>query len=501
MPGNQGGSAGDHLLEQRRRPASAARAVREPALSIESTTRPDDAPGTGPDRPGAWALLRPLVLRLHFYAGVLVGPFLLVAALSGGLYALSPQLERVVYADLLEGGSPSADVPLADQVATAQDVTTVDGLVAVRPAPEGGTTRVLFDDGSMGESYRHAVFLDPGTGAVLGQEQVYGASGSLPLRTWISELHRSLHLGDAGRLYSELAASWLWVVALGGLALWTARARSRRSLRAALVPDPAARGRARSRSWHGAVGAWLVLGLLMLSATGLTWSRLAGGNVTDLRAGLGWTAPALVASYDGMSAGEHAEHDGMAMGGGSDADPADVDAVWAAARAVDISSDQVEIGLPTGPGAFWTVTEVHRAFPTAVDAAAVDPATLQVVDTVRFADHPLMAKLARWGVDLHMGTLFGPANQLALAVLALGLAALVVLGYRMWWQRRPTRSPGRRPGPVVAPGGLRRLRVPLLLAVLGPTLVVGWFLPLLGLSLLAFLLVDVAVAGGRRRAG
>lgn len=33
-----------------------------------------------------------LPARLHFYIGLLVGPFLLVAALSGIFYALTPQL-------------------------------------------------------------------------------------------------------------------------------------------------------------------------------------------------------------------------------------------------------------------------------------------------------------------------------------------------------------------------------------------------------------------------
>lgn len=193
-----------------------------------------------PARPGTWSLLRPLVLRLHFYAGVLIGPFLLVAALTGALYALSPQLEKALYADLLKPpAATTTQVPLARQVAAAERVTTVAHLVAVRPAPDGGTTRVIFDDGGFAESYRHAVFVDPGTGAVLGQETVYGTTGALPVRSWIDELHRSMHLGDAGRYYSELAASWLWVVALGGVALWVARARSRRSARAALLPTPA----------------------------------------------------------------------------------------------------------------------------------------------------------------------------------------------------------------------------------------------------------------------
>jgi uncharacterized iron-regulated membrane protein len=464
-------------------------------VSLDSTTRP--APPA--HRPTTWSLLRPLVLRLHFWAGLLVGPFLLVAALSGAAYALSPQVERLVHADLLEGGAPDPAVSLADQVATASGASTVEGLVAVRPAPEGGTTRVLFDDGTLAESTRHAVFLDPATGEVLGQAEVYGTSGALPVQAWVSELHRTLHLGDVGRLYSELAASWLWVVALGGLALWVARARARRTAAAALLVDGTARGRGRTRSWHGVLGTWAVLGALMLSATGLTWSAYAGAHVTDLRAALGWSNPVLTTSHDGMTADEHAGHgtasgttSGTASGTGAGtddaaADPADVDAVWAAARGAGLLSDQVEIALPATPGALWTVTEVHRAFPTAVDAAAVDPAGYQVVDTTRFADYPVMAKLARWGVDLHMGTLFGLPNQLALAALALGLAAVVVLGYRMWWQR------GRagRVGPPLPRGALARLPRPWAAGLVLVALAVGWALPLLGASLLAFLVLDV----------
>ncbi|MDR7276539.1 PepSY-associated TM helix domain-containing protein [Catenuloplanes atrovinosus] len=448
-----------------------------------------------PARPGTWAALRPLVHRLHFYAGVLIGPFLLVAALSGGLYALSPQVEKAVYADLLEGG-PVA-IPLVQQVVVAQRATEVQGLVAVRPAPEGGTTRVIFDDGSFPESYRHAVFIDPADGRVLGQATVYGTSGALPVRSWIDELHRSLHLGDAGRLYSELAASWLWVVALGGLALRLGRAR-----RGPFVPRRP-RGRARTRGWHAFLGVWLLAGLLALSATGLTWSQYAGGNVTALRAQLGWSTPSLDTALGPAAApstgDSHAGHGGQVTPPPGAADPTQIDAILGAARLADIDSDQVEIGVPTGESRAWTVTEVDRAYPTSVDAAAVDPATLAVTDTVRFADYPFMAKLARWGVDLHMGALFGLPHQLALALLAAGLTTLVVLGYRMWWQRRPTSVSRRRPGPLLPPAGLRSLPWPALLALAAVTLAAGWFLPLLGLSLAAFLLLDVTLGTLHRR--
>jgi uncharacterized iron-regulated membrane protein len=64
------------------------------------------------------------------------------------------------------------------------------------------------------------------------------------------------------------------------------------------------------------------------------------------------------------------------------------------------------------------VNEIDRRWPTQVDAVAIDGATMQVVDRTHFADFPLMAKLTRWGVDFHMGILFGLANQLLLVGLA-----------------------------------------------------------------------------------
>jgi uncharacterized iron-regulated membrane protein len=54
-----------------------------------------------------------------------------------------------------------------------------------------------------------------------------------------------------------------------------------------------------------------------------------------------------------------------------------------------------------------------------------------------------MAKLSKLGVQAHMGYQFGLANQLLLAALALGLLCVIVWGYRMWWQRRPTRTDRR----------------------------------------------------------
>ncbi|MGO3211477.1 MAG: PepSY domain-containing protein, partial [Brachybacterium sp.] len=127
--------------------------------------------------------LGPMLLRLHFYAAILVGPFLLISAASGALYAVSPQLEKVVHAEALTAPADGAPRPLAEQADAAQTYIGPDAqLAAVRPAPQpGDTTRVMFADEALTEGESRAIFLDPASGEVRGDLTVYGTSGALPL--------------------------------------------------------------------------------------------------------------------------------------------------------------------------------------------------------------------------------------------------------------------------------------------------------------------------------
>ncbi|WP_197374021.1 PepSY-associated TM helix domain-containing protein [Mycolicibacterium baixiangningiae] len=449
------------------------------------------------DPPAFAALLR----RLHFYAGVFVGPFLLIAAVSGGLYAIAPSIEQFVYRDYLHVDTDGDARPVAEQIRAAQAVRPDLTVTAVRPAAEpGDTTRVLFDDPSLGESERRAVFVDPATAQPLGDLAVYGSSSALPVRTWIDQLHRNLHLGEPGRLYSELAASWLWVITLAGVCLWFARRRVPGAR--LLTVDRTARGRTRTLNWHGAVGLSIAAGLLFLSATGLTWSHYAGDNITQLRAALSWTTPSVSTA---VGASGHAHHGGhvapghvapghVAPGGGAPRVD-EVDRVLRSAQAAGVGG-RVEVSIPADATDAFTVSQTREPWVMSNNAVAVDGATGQVTDTSWFADWPLAAKLAAWGIQLHMGLLFGLANQLALAALAAALVTVIVRGYLMWWRRRPTGA-GRPP----ARGALRGLPPLAVAGVVVAAAVTGWFVPLLGVSLLGFVLVDAAVGVTQRRNG
>lgn len=461
---------------------------------------------------------RALVRRLHFYAGLFVAPFLLVAAISGALYALSPTVEQWAYRDYLHVESRGATRPVAEQIRAAEQVRPDLTVTAVRPAgAPGETTRVLFDDPTLGSSERRAVFVDPVSAEPVGELTVYGSSGALPMRTWIDNLHRSLHLGEAGRLYSELAASWLWILALGGCYLWIsgyrARKRSRTGRARLFTVDRTTRGRARTLNWHGAVGIWIAAGLVFLSATGLTWSAYAGENVTKLRAALSWTTPAVSttlgphrATPTPPAASGHTEHSAP-HGSEAHASPApaasavapvdQVDTVLASARAVGIGG-KVEVGIPSTSDTAFTVAQTRQPWVMSNNAVAVDGATGAVTDVSWFADWPVAAKLSAWGIQLHMGTLFGLLNQVVLVGLVGALVTVMVRGYLMWWRRRPAAQGGRfgRPPPR---GTLAALPPGPAVAVVVLAAAVGWFIPLLGVSLAAFVAVDVVVGLAQRR--
>jgi len=430
---------------------------------------------------------QPLLLRLHFYAGVFVAPFILIAAITGALYALAPTLERLVYQDILTVDPGERALPLNSQAAAASAAAPGLTPAGMRPpASSTDSTRVYFSDTTLPEDTQRAVFVDPYTGQTLGSENVW--FGYLPLSTWLDGLHRHLQLGEPGRIYSELAASWLWVIALGGLYLWVAKLRKDRRRRRPgrlLAVDRGTAGRARTLSWHGATGVWILLALLFLSATGITWSTYAGAHVSDIRAQFNWQRPGLNTTVVGDARSPVNLED------------VNLDEVVAVAGRSGVHAP-LDIAFPTEPGEAIGVTETDKAFRATTNAVAINPDTLVPSSELDFRrDYSLVAKLADWGIRAHMGVLFGLLNQLLLLAVALALITVIIRGYRMWWQRRPTRGTDWMLGRPPLRGGIRHLSPLTVIVVAAGAIAIGWFLPLLGLSLLAFLLVDTGVAAAK----
>lgn len=427
-----------------------------------------------------------LIRRLHFYIGLFVGPFILIAALTGTLYVATPQIESYLYRETLQSVKQGEMRSLASQVEAAQHfVGETVKILAVRPAPtDTDTTRVYFADSQLKESESRSVFINPYTLAVQGDKTVYGTSGILPLRLWIDQFHRNLFLGDIGRIYSELAASWMWIAGIGGLVLWL------RQKMPSIRPGTQ-NGYIQNKRQHGFIGVSILIGMIFFSATGLTWSKWAGENVASFRAYLGWQTPSLQTDLLKVSSvvDEHAEHHHSDVTQMKNPQPELWDLILDAARKANIDAAKLEIKPPKSHTKAWTVTEIDRTWPTQVDSVAIDPNHLSIVSRVNFNDYPLAAKLTRWGIDFHMGVLFGLPNQLLLIGFGLALSSMVCLGYRMWWLRRP-KSTRTEPLETLTYCWSKcswLQRCVIFCSFCG----LGFAFPVMGVSLVGFVLIDV----------
>jgi uncharacterized iron-regulated membrane protein len=425
---------------------------------------------------GSATQLRPLARRVHFLAGILVAPFLLLLCLTGLVYVFSPQIHDDLYSGQLfvhdVGGMQR---PVAEQIRAALAAHPEGQLRSVVPPRDADrTTRVNLSVPSLDEpGEARTVFVDPYTNYINGE--LTTVDGRMPANVWLRHLHADLHLGAVGRLYSEIASSWLPVIVLGGLVLWIGKqGRRPRTAREVLVPIPRGKGeQARLRAVHGPLGIWLTVGLLVLGITGLTMSRFAG-----------WGLPAVRAPELAMAP--------VAVPGS--ADPIGVDRVLQVARAEGLGGE-LELAVPTAPDRPFTVAETSPGLPIRKDSIAIDPYTGGVTERIRWDDYPILAQVRELGVQLHTGTLFGLANQILLALLMIATVVLIIGGYRMWWKR----SPYQGQLPPVPPPALRQLTSSVGVPVVLATVVLGWLMPAFGISLAAFIVVDLVVGAVRER--
>lgn len=208
--------------------------------------------------------------------------------------------------------------------------------------------------------------------------------------------------------------------------------------------------------------------LLVLVVTGLTWTQYAGSNVGMARDLFAGEAPELSTE--------------LATPAGRQGSLGNVDAVIASARGRGLDQ-RLSISPPPDGASAWTVAQNDALYPLERDTLAVDGATGEVVSATRFADQPVMDKLATYGTLWHQAQLFGVAGQVGMTALALGVMAAIIFAYVLWWSRRPKGEISR------APKAGRLLRTtPIGIGLVAIALAV--LLPTLGVAFVAFLVLE-----------
>lgn len=454
------------------------------------------------------------VWRWHFYAGLLVLPFLVWLAVTGGLYVFKNEIDGFFHRELktvpLVGGPMRQP---GEIVAAALAAHPGDWFRYAPPARLGASAEVGVATRT-GE--RLAVYVDPHDGRVLGSIADRGSVA------WtVRQLHSLKYFGTVARGAIEIAAGWALLLVATGVYLWWPRGRR--------VPPGGVltvRGRPRQRIFwrdlHAVTGLVVGAALVFLALTGMPWSVLWGAQVNRWANGHNFGYPAGVRVQVPMSSQrldesgptawslaqarvpqstppplpqDHAGH------GADDAHPVQGRAVEAPARQASIDIDtaaataeRLGIGLgytltaPRGPTGVYTASvypdDVARQRVIHIDRYSGRP----LLD-MRYADYGPLGRWLEWGINVHLGQAFGVPNKIVLVLACLGIVLLCASAAVMWWKRRPSGSLGVPP----LPADRRTLHGVAALLAVG-----GMAFPLVGASLLVMLMIDLLFFGRGR---
>jgi uncharacterized iron-regulated membrane protein len=437
------------------------------------------------------------VWRWHFYAGLLTLPFLVLLAVTGGVYLFKDEIANLAYARFV-AVEPGAAASLRASAIVAAAEAAVGGTATgyLPPAVPDRAARVFV--ASTGGA--RDVFVDPRTGATLG-DLAQGDYADLPLLHLVRRIHSLAIAGWPGNRLIEIVAGWALVLVVTGVYLWWPRGQGGGVVS---VRRQAGR-RVFWRDLHAVTGAFAGALVFFLAATGLPWSGFWGEHFKSAMndAGLGYPAgfwspvaessPTLAELVTptpwAMTNAPVPESVPPSADGAAVPRPIGVDRAVALLESRGIPAGYT-LSFPVGPRGVYSAAVI----PDRVGDSRVihlDQYSGTVLYDARFEDLGAVARLIELGTSLHTGQQLGRVNQLVMLAACIAIVLMAVAAVAMWWRRRPRGALGAPPLP-------RDFRVPVTLLALIAGF--GLLFPMLGLSLLAALAVELALPGRWRKA-
>ncbi|KXF75159.1 hypothetical protein ATN84_21050 [Paramesorhizobium deserti] len=420
------------------------------------------------------------VWRWHFYAGLLVLPFMITLAVTGALYLFRDEIDAIVHSDLKRVVAQESISRVAPSAMVASALAAHPGTaVKFTDPPETTASAEITVARPGGEKL--AVYVDPYSGKVLGALSDRGT-----IMWTIRYLHSLKYFGSFTRALIEIAGGWSILLVLTGIYLWWPR----RQTGGVVTVRGTPKRRVFWRDLHAVTGIFAGFFILFLAVTGMPWSGVWGAKVNEWANGNNFGYPAGVRIAVPMS-DEHLDH--LAK------------TTWSLEQAQMPQSPAHDHGTrPIGLDraiAIFDELGLHRGYavnipatPEGVYTGSVYPDDLSQQRVVHldqysgkplidmsFADYGLLGKGLEWGINVHMGQEFGRANQLVLLAACAGIVVLAVSAGIMWWKRRPKGSLGVPPMPS------DRWVLRGLIAILA---VGGIIFPLVGLTLIFMLTAD-----------
>ena len=106
------------------------------------------------------------IWRWHFYAGLVFTPFLLILAVTGGMYLFKPQIEERLYHDLYHVQAQSQSVSPSAQVQAVKEKYSGADVLTYKPSDRSTRSSEV---GISLKDHTYTIFVNPHNGHIIGK--------------------------------------------------------------------------------------------------------------------------------------------------------------------------------------------------------------------------------------------------------------------------------------------------------------------------------------------
>ena len=422
------------------------------------------------------------VWRWHFFAGLIAIPVFMTLAVTGIIYLFKPQLDPIVYADLMRVTPLEKTLLDSDIVASAKKdypAATVDYYIPQELAD--GSAAVGF---TSADHKSFDVFVNPYTGKVLGkrdQETYY--------QNVVKKIHGELLLGEYGDWIVELVSCWGLILIMTGLYLWWPRDKK---IYGVWLPRLREGSRVFWRDFHAVIGIYSSIFICFLIITGLPWAGFWGDRFAKVWARFPDQQFVNVPQSDILAGSLNSneqivpwavENSKLPVSTINGKPQISIDTITQFAKDKKAPTGY-KIAYPQGETGVFTVS-AFPGDPKKEITVHIDQYSGKILADIGYEDYSPFAKAVEYGIALHQGQYFGWANQLLALLTCLALLAICISGAIMWWKRKPAKGLG------VPPEVAKHQRSPLVAwCILG---VMAVAFPLVGISLIVVFILDLGI--------
>lgn len=429
------------------------------------------------------------VWRWHFFAGLLILPFVVLIAVTGAIYLFKDEINDGLHRNLrIVAPQSVAQLAPSELVAKALEAHpgTLKGYAPPASADRSAEVKIVGADG-----LKDTLYVNPYSGQVLGGLWDAGFAGS-PTLYVVRKLHSLQYVGWVAERVIEGVAGWMVLMTASGVYLWWPRGQAGGIV--TVRGEPAKR--VFWRDLHAVTGIFVSAFIVFLAMTGLPWSGYWGKHFYSFSYAVGMGMPdgywdkypvSTIPLKDTVDRAPWIiENQPTPLSKTASGVPAKLDDVVKTVESLGVAPGYA-ISVPTKPDGVFTAS----VYPDDIRQERVvhlDQYSGEVLFDMTLKDLGLFGRLAEWGISIHMGQAFGLANQLVLLAALIAMVLMAGSGVVMWWKRRPA-------GTLGAPRLPANAQIPKTL--LGMAVVAGLFFPMVGISMLAFAAFELLSHGVR----